>query len=93
MCVCFKKKEDLIVLHPPLPACPPEIYTGASGIISSPNYPANYPREENCTYLITVEEGMAVLINFTDFDIEDGAFCEYDNLTVCLLLLIVFKKA
>ena len=45
-------------------------FTGSSGVITSPNYPSNYPPDVNCTYRIFVTEGRHIRLNFTSFNTE-----------------------
>ncbi|KAI8512527.1 hypothetical protein Bbelb_091660 [Branchiostoma belcheri] len=51
-----------------------------SGTISSPGYPAMYPANSACTYLITVDEGKRIIIVFNALDIEEQNGCVYDYL-------------
>ena len=37
------------------------------GVVTSPNYPCNYPNDLNTTETITVKEGMVVVLEFTAF--------------------------
>uniref|UniRef100_A0A914X105 C-type LECtin n=1 Tax=Plectus sambesii TaxID=2011161 RepID=A0A914X105_9BILA len=50
--------------------CPPGTYQGPSGSIQSPNYPANYPNNADCYYLITVAAGYKVNITIVSFRTE-----------------------
>ena len=38
--------------------------TGSEGSFSSPYYPGTYPNNANCTWIITVNENMAVRLTF-----------------------------
>ena len=40
------------------------------GVVSSPNYPGNYPNNLRKLDIIEVEEGLVVAIEFTAFDVE-----------------------
>ena len=51
-------------------------------MIKSPGYPANYQHNANCVYNITVEDGKAIKIDFTTFNVENGASCPYDYLAI-----------
>lgn len=58
------------------------IFQANSGEIHSPNYPEPYSNNTDCSWLIQVDYSHRVLLNFTDFDIEDHRLCNYDNVTV-----------
>ena len=49
-----------------------------TGIVTSPNYPENYPNDFKRTYTITVKEGMVVELEFTAFNTYSGS----DTLTI-----------
>ena len=50
----------------------------STGVVTSPNYPCNYPNKLNRTTTITAKEGMVVELEFTAFNTEPG----YDTLTI-----------
>ena len=50
----------------------------STGIVTSPNYPCNFPNNLNVTETITVKEGMVVVLEFTAFNTE----ADYDKLTI-----------
>ena len=60
----------------------------ATGIVTSPNYPGNYPNNHQKTDTIQVEEGLIISLQFTAFDIHtypwdyDHLTCDYDHLTI-----------
>ena len=56
----------------------------ATGVVTSPNYPGNYPANLNKTETIEVEEGMVLSLEFTAFNIEheQPSTCQYDHLTI-----------
>lgn len=58
------------------------IFQATSGEIHSPNYPQHYGNKADCSWLIQVDSSHRVLLNFTDFDIEDHHSCYYDNVAV-----------
>uniref|UniRef100_A0A8C9LFB5 Cubilin n=1 Tax=Pavo cristatus TaxID=9049 RepID=A0A8C9LFB5_PAVCR len=58
------------------------IFQATSGEIHSPNYPEPYSNNTDCSWLIQVDYSHRVLLNFTDFDIENHRLCNYDNVTV-----------
>ena len=52
-------------------------------MVTSPNYPSNYPHNLEKTETIQVEQGLIIYIQFTAFDIEYGDItCDYDHLTI-----------
>uniref|UniRef100_A0A8C5PBH1 Cubilin n=1 Tax=Leptobrachium leishanense TaxID=445787 RepID=A0A8C5PBH1_9ANUR len=53
------------------------MYTEATGVITSPNYPNNYPNDKECTYTISVEQNKQILLNFTSFALNGYSDC-YD---------------
>ena len=53
-----------------------------TGVVSSPNYPNNYPDSIERSYIIEVEEGLIVALQFTAFDIEYESTCRYDHLAI-----------
>ena len=50
----------------------------STGVVTSPNYPCNYPNNLNTTETITVKEGMVVVLEFTAFNTESYS----DKLTI-----------
>ncbi|XP_061178089.1 cubilin-like [Saccostrea echinata] len=56
--------------------------TDSTGVITSPNYPNNYPHERECVWTITASDGNQVLLNITDFVLENHANCQYDFLEI-----------
>jgi len=63
------------------PPCPADC-CGREGVVTSPNYPNNYPNYLEKTEKIEVEQGLIVSLEFTAFDIEFGNTCQYDHLTI-----------
>lgn len=59
--------------------------TRKSGTISSPNYPRGYPKNIVCEWLIEVDYGFSVVIEFTDIDIEVTDDCDFDSIQVSSL--------
>ena len=43
-----------------------------SGVLTSPNYPEEYPNNLNLVQKIEVPEGNTIWVRFTDFDSEQG---------------------
>ena len=49
-----------------------------SGIVTSPNYPNNYPNSFDESHTIEVEEGEQIHLEFTDFVLESHPNCRFD---------------
>lgn len=58
-----------------------------SGTISSPNYPRAYKTNIECEWLIEVDYGYSVVIEFLDIDIEVTDQCEFDYIRVCIKII------
>ncbi|KAH9492503.1 hypothetical protein Btru_026013 [Bulinus truncatus] len=56
--------------------------TAPSGIITSPNYPNNYPANKICEWTITVGNGKQILLNISDFEMEISDTCLWDHLEI-----------
>jgi len=52
------------------------------GIITSPNFPNNYPNDVLKTYTIPFTSGDFVVIEFTDFNLEGRRGCPWDWVTI-----------
>ncbi|XP_064190205.1 cubilin [Anguilla rostrata] len=60
-----------------------EVFTSPTGVLSSPNYPLNYPFNRQCIYRIIVGVNMQIMLNFTDFLLEGYTpYCRYDYLEI-----------
>lgn len=57
-------------------------WSASSGMIQSPNYPAPYPSNKECIYVIGLDPGKAVRLDFLNFDVEGSADCRFDYLEV-----------
>lgn len=57
-------------------------FVGQSGVIHSANYPKNYPHNQNCEWLITVDTYHAVNLTFLDLDLEKSKNCSDDYIKV-----------
>ena len=54
----------------------------ATGVVTSPNFPGNYPNSLEKTETIQVEQGLILLLQFTAFDVEsEDGWCD-DTLTI-----------
>ncbi|KAI1888818.1 hypothetical protein AGOR_G00172670 [Albula goreensis] len=60
-----------------------ELFTSPTGVLTSPNYPSNYPVNRQCIYRIVVGVNMQIMLNFTSFYLE-GTFphCSYDYVEI-----------
>ena len=59
----------------------------ATGVVTSPNYPGNYPNNIRKTETLQVEDGLVLSLQFTAFHIESDTFqcgvsCACDHLTI-----------
>ena len=59
-----------------------ELILLATGNVTSPNYPDNYPNNLEKIETIQVEQGLILSLQFTAFDIEADSTCDYDHLTI-----------
>lgn len=73
--------NNVIYLCFSLPVCGQD-YTALTGVITSPNYPDNYPHQRECTWTITAPEGNQILLNVTNFSLENHPNCNYDFLEI-----------
>ena len=53
-----------------------------TGSIYSPNYPQNYDKDDDCGWLLTVDQNHVVQLEFLDFDVEAHSNCSYDHVAV-----------
>jgi len=56
--------------------------SSSAGIIRSPNYPDNYPHQQDLTIPIEVPSGSKIKLSFTTFDIENETSCNFDYVKV-----------
>ncbi|PFX17572.1 Procollagen C-endopeptidase enhancer 1 [Stylophora pistillata] len=56
--------------------------TATSGVISSPNWPQDYPSNKDCYWKIEVGHNRGIKIAFMDFDLENDLSCEDDKVKV-----------
>ena len=53
-----------------------------TGIITTPNYPSNYPNSIVCIWLITTDSTKYIELTMLDFDIEPYRKCKVDTLEI-----------
>ena len=56
--------------------------TATSGVISSPNWPQDYPNYRDCYWNIEVGNKRSIKIAFMDFHLEYDFLCDDDKLKV-----------
>lgn len=74
--------------------CSSELFTEASGYLSSPEYPHAYPEDLQCNYSIRLEKGLSIILKFLEpFEIDDHqqVHCPYDQLKVLEISRLSFK--
>ncbi|KAF4804855.1 Complement C1r subcomponent [Turdus rufiventris] len=65
--------------------CSSELFTEASGYLSSPEYPQPYPEHLQCNYSIRLQKGLSISLVFLEpFEIDDHqqVHCPYDQLKI-----------
>ncbi|KAM6222378.1 mannan-binding lectin serine protease 1 [Rhynchocyon petersi] len=65
--------------------CSDNLFTQRTGVITSPDFPNPYPKSSDCFYMISLEEGFMINLQFEDiFDIEDHpeVSCPYDYIKI-----------
>ncbi|XP_019738364.1 bone morphogenetic protein 1-like isoform X4 [Hippocampus comes] len=55
---------------------------GASGTVSSPNWPEKYPSKKACTWTLSTTPGHRIRLAFDDIDMEAHLECAYDHLEI-----------
>ena len=73
-----KTNQMVLTLRPPFSGCPSSVSGKNSGRFASPNYPNNYPNSEDCSWGITVPDGLLVKVEFSHFNTEG----DYDKLWI-----------
>lgn len=58
------------------------VLTGLSGVLTSPEYPNNYPNNVECRWVIRAAGPATVKLVFVDFQVEGSADCTYDYVAV-----------
>ncbi|XP_030600980.1 mannan-binding lectin serine protease 1 isoform X2 [Archocentrus centrarchus] len=65
--------------------CSSDVFRERSGVLSSLDFPAPYPKSSECSYRIEVEEGFRLRLQFDPhFDVEDhpDVSCPYDYIKI-----------
>ena len=65
-----------------LPVCGGVISGSNHGIINSPGYPGNYPKNRDCVWRISVNPGNNIVLAFADLDLERHTNCSFDHLMI-----------
>ena len=61
---------------------PPTLFHTVTGVLTSPNFPDNYPNDVARTHIIKVQDGTSVSFEFTAFNVElNGVSCR-DSVTI-----------
>lgn len=58
------------------------VLTGLSGVLTSPEYPNNYPNSVECHWVIRAAGPATVKLAFEDFQVEGSEDCTYDYVAV-----------
>ena len=48
--------------------------------ITSPEYPENYPDDQNCEWFVTYRKGKIIMVQFQEFNVEYEYRCNFDFL-------------
>jgi len=68
-------------------ACGGNFFT-LEGFIKSPNFPDDYPRLKECTWIINVPVTNQIELNISQFLIEESNDCRFDFLEIRLAQII-----
>ncbi|KAK6025271.1 CUB domain protein, partial [Ostertagia ostertagi] len=52
------------------------------GVITTPNYPGDYPKSQNCTWHFVTTPGHRLMLNFLSFQVEEHSQCKYDSASI-----------
>ncbi|GFT85026.1 protocadherin Fat 1 [Nephila pilipes] len=83
--VCQRLKPGASLEATPVPECNRTIslsWEHPRDTLTSPGFPGNYPDNIKCHYHITAPKGQKIVLQFSDFVLEESQSCEYDILTV-----------
>ena len=53
-----------------------DLLHNTAGVVSSPNFPSNYPNNLEKTEIIEVEQGMIIALHFLSFNIHSSSDCQ-----------------
>lgn len=56
--------------------------TGLSGLITSPDYPENYPNNAECLWVIQATSDSVIKLVFVDFQMENSEQCNFDYVAI-----------
>ena len=59
-----------------------DVSCSEQNVLTSPNYPCNYPNSVYCHWTLIASEGHTVTLSFDNFDIEESSDCGYDSVQV-----------
>ncbi|XP_029380756.1 neuropilin-1a-like [Echeneis naucrates] len=57
-------------------------FTAPQGLITTPNFPENYPNNMECVLMILAPPGAQILLEFDSFIMEDDSTCQSDRLEI-----------
>lgn len=58
------------------------VLTGLSGLITSPDYPDNYPNNAECHWVIQATSNSVIKLIFVDFQMENNEQCNFDYVAI-----------
>ncbi|XP_062433243.1 embryonic protein UVS.2-like [Rhea pennata] len=59
-----------------------DTFTVSNGVITSPNYPNKYPKNQACFWIISSPVGYKISLKMLSFELEDDDSCIYDYLLI-----------
>nr|XP_009682911.1 PREDICTED: astacin-like metalloendopeptidase [Struthio camelus australis] len=59
-----------------------DTFTVSNGVITSPNYPNKYPKNQACFWIISSPVGYKISLKMLSFELEDDDRCIYDYLLI-----------
>jgi len=72
--------------------CGNVIYHEHSGTITSPLYPSNYPKNQNCIWQVIADPAYHLQVQFDDnFNIEYNEECRFDYISVRNYILVACR--